>query len=133
MPDRAGQDTGCVSGHVAPAGRGMLTVPAAAQRAGVSVKTIRRAYLAGELMCHQPIERELVLSDLRVNVQVDLSARRRQLLACAGRDADHVTDATDVDDHEVSSRTSHDPTQMSDHEFSARAGRTALVKRRLRA
>jgi excisionase family DNA binding protein len=61
MPDRAGPDTGRVSGHVAPAGRRMLSVPAAAQQAGVSVKTIRRAYLAGELMCERPGGRRRVV------------------------------------------------------------------------
>jgi excisionase family DNA binding protein len=61
MRHDAGPDTRCVSGYVAPVGQRMLSVPAAAQRAGVSVKTIRRAYIAGELVCERPGGRRRVV------------------------------------------------------------------------
>jgi excisionase family DNA binding protein len=60
MRDTAGPDTGGVTAGVGVERR-MLSVPAAAQRAGVSVKTIRRAYLAGELRCERPGGRRRVV------------------------------------------------------------------------
>lgn len=41
--------------------RRLLSVPEAAERAGVSVKTIRRAYQAGELACERPGGRRRVV------------------------------------------------------------------------
>jgi excisionase family DNA binding protein len=80
---RAGPDTPHVISHAVPVGQRMLSVPAAAQRAGVSVKTIRRAYLAGELACERPGgRRRVVIPEDRLDEwvrsgQLDIAAVRR--------------------------------------------------------
>jgi excisionase family DNA binding protein len=93
MRSNAGPDTGRLTqpGPVVMQRR-LLSVPAAAERAGVSVKTIRRAYLAGELVCERPGGRRRVLIpedrlyEWVSSGRLDNSARERPA-AAARRDA----------------------------------------------
>src|SRR5260370_2245848 len=83
----------------------------------------------------EPIEGELVLSHVRVDVQLDLSAWGWQQLSRGRGDADHVADPADVDHHEVGARASHHAREMGDHwncALRAPGGAATLVKRRLR-
>src|SRR5260370_37933210 len=63
---------------------------------------------------------ELILADVGVNVEVHLGARSRHLLPSSCADADHVANAPDVHDNEISSRSLHLATEMRDQGMAAR-------------
>src|ERR1700687_5879732 len=68
----------------------------------------------------ESIKIELVLADVRVDVEVDLAARGRHLLTSDGAHADHVPDPTDVDHDEVGPSAAHRAGEVCDQCAAAR-------------
>src|SRR5207248_8766274 len=63
----------------------------------------------------EPIQRQLILTHVRVDVQLEVTFGRGHLLTGRRRQADHVADASDVQHHEIGTGPANRSAQVSDH------------------